>query len=157
MIVMVDLEGTLSDNTVRLATLQVSTMRARDQRDPDAWKKYYKGLIDDDPRPAMIELVRKLIREGNRVIIYSTRFINKYNHEEEWLKGHELWQHVEFFQREPGQRMDGPALIAQWVRETQPAVLIDDRLEVRDRVRGLVPGLVIMDPADFNPPAEQPT
>lgn len=151
MIVMVDLEGTLSDHTDRLAVLQAST--ATNPRDRTAWKIYYKGLPDDEPRHEIMFLVRDWIREGIRPLVYSTRFINKYNHEEEWLRGHELWEHVDLIQRLPSQtREPGPHLVEQWVREFKPEIIIDDRPEVRERLQGIIPGLMVLSPEDFQPP-----
>ena len=148
MTVMVDLEGTLSDHTRRLAVLQAST--EADPRDREAWKTYYKGLPNDEARHHIMLLVREWIKEGIRPLVYSTRFINKYNHEEEWLRGHELWEHVDLLQRQPTEtRIKGPDLVAQWVKEFQPTVLIDDREEVRERCIGLVPGMIIGGPEDF--------
>ena len=149
--VMVDLEGTLSDHTDRLATLQRET--ADDPRDRGAWKKYYMGLLEDEPRHQIMIMVREWIREGVRPLIYSTRFTNKYRHEEAWLRGHELWEHIDLLQRDPTQtRTPGPDLVAEWVQEFKPEIVIDDREEVRERLRGLVPGLVIYGPHDFGPP-----
>lgn len=148
-IVMVDLEGTLSDNTRRLATLKHTT--TVDPRDREAWKKYYKGLPDDPARHSVVMIVREWIREGFNVIVYSTRFINKYEHEKEWLKGHELWEHVELLQRRSDQtRIEGPDLVGQWVKEFEPTVLIDDREEVRMIARGL--GVSAYSPEDFDGP-----
>ena len=97
--------------------------------------------------------MREWIRRGDRPLVYSTRFGNKYNHEEEWLRGHELWEHVDFLQREEG-RIAGPSLVAQWAQVFQPGILIDDRPEVRDACRGLVRGLVCMSHRDLDPPPE---
>ena len=149
--VMVDLEGTLSDHSDRLATLRRET--AIDSRDRNAWKKYYKGLPDDEPRHSIMLMVREWIREGIRPLVYSTRFINKYNHEEEWLRGHELWEHVDLIQRLPDQtRIAGPELVQQWVRQFTPEIVIDDREEVRDRLRGIIPGIIVYAPEDFDGP-----
>lgn len=146
--VMIDLEGTLSDHSRRLATLRAETLS--NTHDRDAWKKYYKGLPDDEPRHPIMIMLREWIREGMRPIIYSTRFVNKYNHEEEWLRGHELWEDIDFVQRQPHQtKIKGPDLVASWVRSFEPSVLIDDREEVREACRGLIPGLVIYNPEVF--------
>lgn len=149
MTVMVDLEGTLSDHTDRLATLQAAT--EADPKNRDAWKIYYRGLIDDEPRPGIMEVVREWIELGIRPLVYSTRFINKYNHEEEWLRGHELWEHVDLIQRLPEQtRIPGPQLVVQWVKEFQPTIIVDDREEVRDQCSGILPGgLTIYSPEEF--------
>lgn len=146
--VMVDLEGTLSNHTKRLRVLQRTT--TDDPRDRNAWRTYYKGLPDDPPRPAVLAVVKDLIQAGIRPVVYSTRFINKYAHEEEWLRGHELWDHVDLLQRDPSQtKIAGPDLVMQWVEELRPEVIIDDRDEVRTKVRGLVPGIVVYSPHDF--------
>ena len=145
--VMVDLEGTLSDHRERLAVLQRTT--TQNPRDREAWKTYYKGLPDDEPRHNVMKLVREWVREGFDVLIYSTRFINKYQNEEEWLRGHELWEGTHLLQRRKDQtRIPGPDLVRQWVLEFEPAVVIDDREEVRDKLRGLVPGMVVFSPED---------
>lgn len=148
MIIMVDLEGTLSDHTARLARLRAAI--ADNPRDREAWKAYYKGLPDDEPRHEVMAFVKDHIRRGERPLIYSTRFINKYNHEEEWLRGHELWEHVDLVQRLPTQsRIPGPSLVADWAKQFKPEILIDDRDEVRDAVRGLVQGMTFLMPKDF--------
>ena len=65
---MVDLEGTLSDHTTRLATLLENEEKYR-KRDRTAWKTYYAGLIDDPPRTHIMELVREYIEEDIRPLI----------------------------------------------------------------------------------------
>lgn len=145
--IMVDLEGTLSDHTDRLSVLEIATRN--DPRNRTAWKEYYKGLPDDDPREYVIDAVRRWIRSRNRVVIYSTRFTNKYMHEEEWLRGHELWDHVELWQRESHQtKIKGPDLVAEWAMELDPIILVDDREEVRTKVRAVTDALVF-GPEDY--------
>ncbi len=153
MAVMVDLEGTLSDHSDRLAVLQRDT--AAEVRNRDAWKTYYKGLPDDEPRPEVVDLVLAWVRSDIRPIVYSTRFINKYNHEEQWLRMHDLWDHVDLVQRQPDQtKIKGPDLVAQWAQRFKATVLVDDRDEVQDACRGLVPGLIVFGPKDLPPPPE---
>ena len=132
---MVDLEGTLSDHTTRLATLLENEEKYR-KRDRTAWKTYYAGLIDDPPRTHIMELVREYISEDIRPLIYSTRFVNKYKHEEQWLKLHGLWDEVDLLQRESHMtKIKGPDLVVQWVRQYDPLLIVDDREEVRELVR----------------------
>lgn len=154
-VVMVDLEGTLSDHTDRLRVLQATTQK--DPRDRDAWKTYYQGLIGDEPRENVMIAMREWIRIDIRPLVYSTRYINKYNQEEEWLRGHELWEHVDLIQRIPGVAHDGgikgPDLVCQWVWRFKPNVLVDDREEVRDIVRSQHPQVAVMGPEDFTRPA----
>lgn len=146
---MVDLEGTLSDHSDRLATLLENEEKYK-KRDRVAWKTYYAGLIHDPPRPHIIGLVREYIAEDIRPIIYSTRFINKYKHEEEWLKLHELWDSVDLLQREPHMtKIKGPDLVVQWVRQYDPLFIVDDREEVRDLVRALQAPCVAYAPNAF--------
>mgnify|MGYP001813347978 CR=1 FL=1 len=146
---MVDLEGTLSDHRDRLATLLENEEKYQ-KRDRTAWKEYYKGLINDPPRSHIMELVKEYIAEDIRPLIYSTRFINKYKHEEEWLRLHGLWDHVELLQRQPHQtQIKGPELVLQWVREHDPIFIVDDREEVRDLVRGLNSACVAYAPEAF--------
>ena len=150
--IMVDLEGTLSDHSRRLRVLQDTTQI--DPRDRTAWKTYYKGLMDDDPRDNVILAVRKWIREGIRPLIYSTRFINKYDQEEGWLRGHELWDHVDLIQRPTnGLALKGPELVCQWVWRYRPTIIVDDREEVRDIVRSQHPQVTVLGPEDFTRPA----
>ena len=133
--IMVDLEGTLSDHTDRLATLLEHEEKYK-KRDRTHWKKYYAGLLEDPPRPHIMALVREYIAEDIRPLIYSTRFINKYNHEEEWLRQHGLLEHVDLLQRQSHQTtIKGPDLVVQWVREHDPLFIVDDRDEVREKVR----------------------
>lgn len=140
--IMVDLEGTLSNHEDRLATLLENQEKYR-KRDRTAWKTYYAGLIDDPPRTHIMELVREYISDDIRPLIYSTRFVNKYKHEEEWLRLHGLWDHVDLLQREPHMtKIKGPDLVVQWVLEYDPILLIDDREEVRELVRAL-PGATV--------------
>jgi len=134
---MIDLEGTLSDHTERLALLLANEEKYKG-RDPEAWKRYYKGLLHDPPRPHIMSLVHDYIRDGMRPIIYSTRFVNKYNHERQWLEAHDLLNDVELIQRESNQtKIKGPDLVVQWVRHYDPAIVVDDREEVRDKIREL--------------------
>ena len=140
--IMVDLEGTLSDHEDRLATLLENEAKYK-KRDRTHWKTYYAGLINDQPRPHILALVREYIEDDIRPLIYSTRFINKYNHEEEWLRAHELWDSVDLLQRQPHQtQIKGPDLVVQWVREYEPVLIVDDREEVREAVRKL-PGTTV--------------
>lgn len=135
--IMVDLEGTLSDHSERLATLLENEEKYQ-KRDRTAWKTYYAGLIDDPPRSHIMALVRDYIADDIRPLIYSTRFINKYKHEEQWLKLHGLWDEVDLLQREPHMtKIKGPDLVVQWVRQYEPVFIIDDRTEVRRKVRAL--------------------
>lgn len=147
--IMVDLEGTLSDHSSRLATLLENEEKYK-KRDRTAWKTYYAGLIDDPPRSHIMELVREYISEDIRPLIYSTRFINKYKHEEAWLKLHGLWDQVDLLQREPHMtKIKGPDLVLQWVREYDPLFIVDDREEVRDLVRALNSPCVAYGPNAF--------
>ncbi len=145
---MVDLEGTLSDHTDRLAILLATT--AADPRNRDAWKTYYKGLPDDLPRPQVLLMVKEWIRQGEYVLVYSTRFKNKYNHEEEWLRGHELFNAVRLRQRDQWETaIEGPQLVAEWAVRDKPTILVDDREEVRDSVRHWCPNTQVLGPEDF--------
>jgi hypothetical protein len=158
---MVDLEGTLTDHSERIAILL--TLTKSDRRNQDAWKTYYAGILSDPPREAVMRYVRTAIQQGERLLVFSTRFANKYRHEEAWLRAHELWEHVELLQRGNTEtKIEGPSLVVKWVKEFQPSVFIDDRPEARQMVRGLVPGMLILDPAElqtsFLPmPIKEPT
>lgn len=146
---MIDLEGTLSDHSIRLATLLENEEKYK-KRDRVAWKTYYAGLIDDPPRSHIMELVREYIAEDIRPLIYSTRFINKYKHEEGWLKLHGLWDQVDLLQREPHMtKIKGPDLVAQWVRQYTPLFIVDDREEVRELVRAMHTECVAYAPEAF--------
>lgn len=147
--IMVDLEGTLSDHSDRLATLLENEEKYK-KRDRTAWKTYYAGLINDPPRSHIIELVREYISEDIRPLIYSTRFINKHKQEEKWLQLHGLWDHVDLLQREPHMtKIKGPELVVQWVRHYDPLFIVDDREEVRDMVRDLKSPTVAYAPNAF--------
>lgn len=147
MIVMVDLEGTLSDHTDRLAALKLAI--DQNTKDPDAWKTYYQGLANDEPREQVIAAVRDWIK-SDEVVIYSTRFQNKYQGEDLWLRKHNLRDGVELLQRLTAERMTkGPTLVAIWASELKPAVLVDDRQEVRDLVRKCCPETIVMGVEDF--------
>lgn len=146
---MVDLEGTLSNHDDRLATLLEHEDKYK-KRDRTHWKTYYAGLINDVPRSHIMELVREYIEEDIRPIIYSTRFINKYNQEEEWLKLHGLWGDVDLVQRQSHQtKIKGPDLVVQWVREYDPLLIVDDREEVRELVRAMQTPCVAYAPNAF--------
>ena len=147
-LIMVDLEGTLSDHTDRLAILLATT--AADPRNRDAWKTYYKGLPNDLPRPNVLDAVRDWIKGGNYILVYSTRFKNKYAHEEEWLRGHELFNKVILRQRDQWETgIEGPDLVAEWALQDKPVILIDDREEVRDKVKHWCPDTAVLAPEDF--------
>ena len=154
--ILVDLEGTLSDHTERLRVLTTNKQKYKG-RDPDAWKTYYMGLIDDEPRPHIMELVREWIEEGLSPLVYSTRFINKYNQEEAWLKKHGLWKDVELIQRLPTEtKIKGPDLVLQWVRRYEPDIVIDDRDEVRELIRNVMRHTTVYHPNAFlKPPVER--
>ena len=148
---MIDLEGTLSDSSARLGTLLTNEEKYK-SRDRETWKKYYKDLLNDPPRPHILALVHDYIRDGMCPTIYSTRFVNKYNHEKQWLEMHNLWGHVRLIQRQPHQtKIKGPDLVVQWVREVDPAIVIDDREEVRDKIRELQRGIMAYHPNAFLP------
>jgi len=147
-LVMVDLEGTLSDHTDRLAILQAATVA--DPRNREAWKIYYKGLPDDEPREYVLRAVKTWIETGHYILVYSTRFKNKYEHEKEWLVGHELFDKVILRQRDQWEtRIKGPDLVAEWAVHDKPHILIDDRVEVRDKIRHLCPDTMVLAPEDF--------
>jgi hypothetical protein len=149
--ILVDLEGTLTDHTARLAILLANTKT--DVRHRPSWKEYYKGLIDDKPRQHILDLVQDWIDNEFRPLIYSTRFINKYNHEEQWLREHNLWGWVDLIQRLPTQtKIKGPDLVVKWVKQYRPEIVIDDRDDVRDKIRGLVPGMKVYGPDAFFKP-----
>jgi hypothetical protein len=147
--IMIDLEGTLSDHSARLATLLANEEKYKG-RDRESWKKYYKGLLQDPPRGHIMDLVHEYIDSGIRPIIYSTRFVNKYNHERQWLEAHDLFEKVELIQRQPHQtKIKGPDLVVQWVRHYDPAIVVDDREEVRDKIRELHRGIMAYSPNAF--------
>jgi hypothetical protein len=147
--IMVDLEGTMSDHTDRLRVLEATT--AADPKNREAWKTYYKGLPDDEPRMDVIRAVREWIKREHFVMVYSTRFANKYRHEEEWLKGHELWEHIELLQRESTEtQIKGPNLVAIWAGSIKPDILVDDREDVRALVREHSPDTTVLGPEDFH-------
>lgn len=146
--VMVDLEGTLTDHDHRLGTLKART--EGNAKDRDAWKDYYKGLTSDLPREYIMNAVRVWIRDETQVIVYSTRFTNKYDQEQEWLRGHELWEHVDLIQRQRHEHaIEGPALVAQWAKTFEPDILVDDRKEVRAIVKRTSPEITVLGPDDF--------
>jgi len=147
--IMIDLEGTLSDHSARLKILLANEEKYKG-RDREAWKTYYKGLLHDPPRQHIMDLVHEYIRDGMRPIIYSTRFVNKYNHERQWLEAHDLLNHVELIQREPHMtKIKGPDLVVQWVRQYDPAIVVDDREEVRDKIRELHRDIMAYHPNAF--------
>ena len=149
--ILIDLEGTLSDHTDRLRVLQATTQM--DPKDRTAWKTYYAGLIDDEPREAVMWAVHAWIQKDIRPLIYSTRFMNKHNQEEEWLRGHELWEHVDLIQRLPRETtIKGPELVSQWVGQYKPTILVDDRKEVHEILLREHPQVVVLEPDDFTIP-----
>jgi len=153
--ILVDLEGVLSDHTDRLALLQSRTQD--NKRDRTAWKDYYKAIMEDQPRTHIMDMVHDWLDADIRPIIYSTRFINKYKHEEAWLRKHELFERVELIQRLPHQTaIKGPDLVLQWVRQYEPEIVIDDRIEVRDKLRGLYAGMMVYGPDAFLKTGENP-
>ena len=148
--IMIDLEGVLSDHTDRLALLQHRTQS--DPRDRTAWKKYYAAIMDDEPRTEIMDLVHDWLAAGIKPLVYSTRFANKYNHEREWLKMHGLWGHVDLIQRMPAHsKIKGPDLVAQWVDKFRPTVIIDDREEVRSNIQLHAPQIEVYNWTDFEP------
>ena len=151
---MVDLEGTLSDHDDRLAVLREELAKAADERDREAWKKYYRGLPDDAPRDNVMWWLEQWIAEGDRPVVYSTRFPNKYRHEELWLTMHNLWGRVDLLNRDRPQ-IKGPALVVLWAQELEPNILVDDREEVRVLVQAHCPDVTVYGPDDlnFNPTA----
>lgn len=147
---MIDLEGVLTDHSDRLALLQQRTQA--DPRNRTAWKEYYKAIMEDAPRTCIMDMVHDWLEEGIRPLIYSTRFQNKYNHEAEWLKKHELLGHIDFTQRMPTQtKIKGPDLVVEWVNRFQPTMIIDDRDEVREKIEVLHPQIEVYNWTDFDP------
>jgi len=64
---------------------------------------------------------------------------------------------VELIQRLPHQTaIKGPDLVCQWVRQYKPEVVIDDRVEVRDKLRGLYAGMMVYGPNAFLETGENP-
>ena len=147
--IMVDLEGTLSDHTDRLAVLLANEKKYKG-RDRAAWKQYYKGILHEPPRPHIMDLVREYIHQDMRPTIYSTRFVTKYNYERQWLEAHDMFDKVDLIQREPHQsKIKGPDLVVQWVRHYDPSIVIDDREEVRAKIRELHRGIMAYHPNAF--------
>ncbi len=146
--ILVDLEGVLSDHTDRLDLLLSRTQD--NKRDVTAWKDYYKAIMEDQPRTHIMDMVHDWLDADIRPIIYSTRFVNKYKHEEAWLRKYDLFDRVELIQRLPHQtKIKGPDLVLQWVRQYEPEIVIDDRVEVRDKLRGLYAGMMVYGPNAF--------
>jgi len=147
--IMIDLEGTLSDHSARLGVLLANEKKYKG-RDRAAWKQYYSGILHDPPRQHILALVHEYIHDGMRPIIYSTRFVNKYNHERQWLESHDLFDKIDLIQREAHQsKIKGPDLVVEWVRHYDPAIVVDDREEVRDKIRELHRGIMAYSPNAF--------
>ena len=53
--ILVDLEGVLTDHTDRLALLLSRTQD--NKRDRTAWKDYYKAIMEDQPRMHILDMV----------------------------------------------------------------------------------------------------
>ena len=43
-------------------------------------------------------------------------------------------------------------MVVQWVKKDRPEIVIDDRDDVRDKLRGLVPGMMVYGPDAFLKP-----
>ena len=146
---MIDLEGVLSDHTDRLALLQSRTQS--DPRDRTAWKKYYAAIMEDQPRTVIMDMVHEWLDDEVKVLVYSTRFMNKYQHEIEWLKKHELWGRVAFIQRMPKEtKIKGPDLVVSWMPKLRPTLVIDDREEVRNKIELIAPEIEVYNWTDFD-------
>jgi len=64
-----------------------------------------------------------------------------------------LWGKVDLIQRLPTQTtIKGPDLVVQWVKKYRPEIVIDDRDDVRNKIRGIVPGMKVYDPDAFLKP-----
>ena len=62
----------------------------------------------------------------------------------------DLFDKVDLIQREPHQsKIKGPDLVVQWVRHYDPSIVVDDREEVRAKIRELHRGIMAYHPNAF--------
>ena len=116
-LLLIDLEGVLSDNSERLKTLLESPKKRSD------WDRYYNGLIHDEPIEENINLV---LEWSGDVLVYTTRFHTN-GIEKRWLRDHGL--DVDLQMRESYEfRIPGPDLVYAWVNLHDPDMHLDDRV-----------------------------
>jgi len=93
-IVLVDLDGTISNTAQRESLLAVK---------PRHWEAYSAAHVDDELIAEVAEVVRGLRVIGWRPVFVSGRSRNAFETTVEWLSKHGLWQDEdELFMREPG-------------------------------------------------------
>lgn len=137
--VMIDFEGTLTDNSWRQHLITGFEKN---------WREYYKGLIDDPPKLHMLIAMKQHLDDGDEVILYTTRMPNKYNMEVEWLKKNniDIRKGMELYMRE-NTKTPGPQLLRSWCESLKPDIVIDDRPDNRNAVRDIVDA--VLDPQEI--------
>jgi hypothetical protein len=135
---MIDLEGTLTDNTWRQHLI---TGENKD------WRAYLKGLINDEPIEHIITIARAIHdAPDHEVIVYTTRTQTKYHLENTWRAAHGIQHGWHYLYRESS-KLTGPELLRAWCEDLKPQFLIDDRPGNRDAVRDIVPN--VYDPKEL--------
>lgn len=144
-IVLVDLEGTLSDCGHRIHHWQ--------KQDYDTWNELFP---QDKPRPEVIDLVVALA-EKYEIYIATAKPFEYYSDVDKWLKKHLPLQTVEILMRPDGNEQTSPDLKDSWVQALENegkviALAIDDREDVIDMYSEV--GTPIVDVSrGFNPEA----
>jgi hypothetical protein len=134
---MVDFEGTLTDNAWRQHLIT----------GPDKdWRSYLKGLVNDEPKEHILNLVKAVHKDTeSQVIIYTTRTQTKYDLERTWMTAHGI-QDCRYLYRESS-KLVGAQLLRLWVEDLRPHYLIDDRPDNRNTVKDIVPN--VYDPQEL--------
>lgn len=126
--VIVDLDGTLADVTHR---------RHYVSQKPKNWKAFYDEMVNDSPRPGLLQLINFLSYHC-MVIIFSARPHSYYVQTHDWLKKHKVRNFTLFMRDDGGQKPDVEVkreMLAK-LRDTWPSIEIlgvfDDRQRVVD-------------------------
>lgn len=134
-----DLDGTLADLAHRKPLL-----------DAKDWRGFFAAVGNDEPIPAVIQVLRDLHGAGNKVEIWSGRSDECRAETEAWLARHGVPADVLVIMRTAGDRRPDDEVKREFLRGTDaPDVIFDDRQRVVDMWRSLGIRCFQVAPGDF--------
>lgn len=138
MFIVFDLDGTLCDLTHRLHYIQNPLgkdggMNGKWEKD---WDSFYKACVDDEPKWAIIEILKSLGKK-NHIEIWSGRSDVVRKETEEWLHKHFIRKGIDYSNlrmRKDGNYTPDDKLKESWLRflakQDWPQLVFDDRQRV---------------------------
>lgn len=140
--VLVDFEGTLSDNSWRIKHLPTAALANDPMQQAAAWDDYYRKLVDDPPNLKIVALINGAVKQHGMRIVVATGVSEKHRElVNDWLQN----QPVAFDRlmlRDDGDTRSNPEIKHFMVRSLrgigwEPIIAVDDLPEVLDLYRGI--------------------